>query len=86
MTIAQKIRILRAYHNWTQSQLSNRALLSQFIISNLETAKRPPNQTEIQHLEQAFQLKLNNPTLLTAFALLEDCHHAPIDTAVVHTP
>ena len=72
MTTGNIVRILRAFKNLSQPQLSYRAQLSQFTISAIETGRREPTKAHVAALEDGLGVKLTDPRLIRGLTLIEE--------------
>jgi transcriptional regulator with XRE-family HTH domain len=59
--LGRVVRLLRAMRGWTQSELSFRSQVSQFLISRLETGRGRPGPGEIARLEKALGVSFDDP-------------------------
>ncbi len=72
MSTGQIVRILRAFKNLSQRQLSYRAQLSQFTISAIETGRRRPTKAHLAALEDGLGVKFTDPRLIRGLQLIEE--------------
>jgi transcriptional regulator with XRE-family HTH domain len=72
MSTGYIVRILRAFKNLSQPQLSYRANLSQFTISAIETGRRQPTRAHLAALEDGLGVKFTDPRLTRGLQLIEE--------------
>jgi len=72
MTTGHILRVLRAFKNLSQPQLSYRAQLSQFTISSIETGRRQPTKAHLAALEDGLGVKFTDPRLTRGLQLIEE--------------
>jgi len=72
MTTGHIVRVLRAFKNLSQPQLSYRAQISQFTISAIETGRREPTKAHLAALEDGLGVKLTDPRLTRGLKLIEE--------------
>ena len=72
MPIGRTIRILRAFHNINQPQLSRRTHLSQFTISRIETGTQQPNKQHLAALEDGLGVKFTDPRLARGLQIIDE--------------
>ena len=72
MTTGRIVRILRAFHNLNQPQLSYRTQLSQFTISRIETGSRQPTPKHLAALEPGLGIKFTDPRLTRGLELIQE--------------
>ena len=72
MTTGDIVRVLRAFKNLSQPQLSYRAQISQFTISSIETGRREPTTAHLAALEEGLGVKFTDPRLTRGVKLIEE--------------
>ena len=72
MTTGRIVKVLRAFKNLSQPQLSYRAQLSQFTISMIETGRREPTKAHVAALEDGLGVKFTDPRLTRGLQLIEE--------------
>lgn len=72
MSTGHIVRILRAFKNLSQPQLSYRTHLSQFTISAIETGRREPTKAHIAALEDGLGVRFTDPRLIRGVKLIEE--------------
>ena len=72
MTTGHIVKVLRAFRNLSQPQLSYRTQLSQFTISAIETGRREPTRAHIAALEDSLGVKFTDPRLTRGLTLIEE--------------
>jgi len=66
------VRLLRAVRGWTQSELSYRSRVSQFLISQLETGRGRPGPEALSRLQTALGVSFDDPRLVQGLALIQE--------------
>ncbi len=72
MTTGHIVKVLRAFRNLSQPQLSYRTQLSQFTISAIETGRREPTGARVAALEDGLGVKFTDPRLTRGLKLIEE--------------